>query len=195
LASSAQPHLDNRVKTILRTTPVLIVRHAEKPESGIGLTPQGVARSKLYVKYFSPFQEGDLKLPIDSLYAGADSKNSLRPRLTLEPLSEASGLPLHANISTNDPQGLITELEMQPHGHDPLIAWRHGSIPALLTAFGADPEKLLPNGKWPDSVYDWVIVLHLNSHGKFVSQQLIHEHLQVPASAQQTIPSTASQFN
>jgi hypothetical protein len=163
---------------------VLIVRHAEKPEIGVGLTAQGKARSRLYIKYFSPFHEGNLNLPIDSLYAGADSKNSIRPRLTLEPLSKSSGLLLHTDISTKDPQGLVSELERQPHGHHPLIAWRHGAIPDLLSAFGADPEKLLPNGKWPDAVYDWVIVLHLDAHGKLISQQLIHEHLQVPTAEQ-----------
>jgi hypothetical protein len=44
---------------------------------------------------------------------------------------------------------------------------------------GASPEKLLPKGRWPDDVYDWVIVLTMGSDGKVVSQKLIHEHLQV----------------
>jgi broad specificity phosphatase PhoE len=78
----------------LANNTVLIVRHAEKPESGTGLTPLGEARARLYAKYFEPFQEDGLSIPVDCLYAGADSKNSIRPRLTLEPLSKATGLPL-----------------------------------------------------------------------------------------------------
>src|ERR1700735_5673355 len=67
-AQSAQNYLANNT--------VLIVRHTEKPETGTGLTPQGEERARLYAKYFQPFQEDGLSIPVDSLYAGADSKSS-----------------------------------------------------------------------------------------------------------------------
>lgn len=172
-AQTAQNYLANNT--------VLIVRHAEKPVTGTGLTPTGEARAQLYAKYFRPFQEEGLSLSVDCLYAGADSKNSVRPRLTLEPLSKASGLPLHLNVGTKDPEALIHELKTEAHGQHPLIAWRHGEIPALLTAFGVAPEKVLPNGKWPDEVFDWVIVITTGPDGLPVSAKLIHESLTVPA--------------
>ena len=160
---------------------VLIIRHSEKPERGTGLTPQGEARAQLYAKYFQPFQEEGLSIMVDSLYAGADSESSNRPRLTLEPISKATGIPLHHKIGTKESDTLVHELKKEPHGKHPLIAWRHGEIPALLTAFGASSEQLLPNGKWPDDVYDWVIVLKMGPEGQLSSAKLIREHLKVPA--------------
>ena len=107
---------------------VLIIRHSEKPEEGTGLTRLGEERARLYAKYFEPFQEQGLSIPVDCLYAGADSKNSMRPRLTLEPISKSTGLTLHHNIGTKDSEALVRELKAEAHGRHPLIAWRHGEI-------------------------------------------------------------------
>jgi broad specificity phosphatase PhoE len=126
---------------------VLIVRHTEKPDEGIGLTPQGEARARAYAGYFEPFHEDGLSVRVDALYAGADSDKSIRPRLTLEPLQRATGLPLHTNIGTKDSAALVRELRQTKHGEHPLVAWRHSEIPALLEAFGASPQALLPSGK------------------------------------------------
>lgn len=158
---------------------MLIVRHAEKPLLGRELTPTGQARANAYIRYFEPFHDGGLKLRINALYAGADSAGSVRPRLTLEPLSHATGLPLDSTVSTKDPDALVTLLRTQRHGNHPLVAWRHGSIPALLTAFGASPG-LIPGDKWPNDVYDWVVVLNFDHHGHLRSQRLIHENLTIP---------------
>jgi hypothetical protein len=174
LAQSAQNYLANNT--------VLIVRHAEKPVEGTGLTPMGEARAQLYVKYFEPFQEQGLSIRVDSLYAGADSKKSMRPRLTLEPLSKATGLPLHDKVGTKASEALVLELRNESHGRRPLISWRHSEIPALLAAFGGSPEKLLPNGKWPDNVFDWVIVLTTGPDGQLSSAKLVRESLKVPIS-------------
>ena len=171
------------VQNYLANNTVLIVRHTEKPETGTGLTPVGEARARLYAKYFEPFQEEGLSISVDCLYAGADSKSSIRPRLTLEPISKATGLPLHLKVGTKDSEALVRELQTEAHGHHPLIAWRHGEIPALLTAFGASPEKLLPNGQWPDDAFDWVIVLTMGPDGQLSSARLIHEHLKMPVTA------------
>ncbi len=155
---------------------VLIVRHAEKPPLGRELTPTGEARAGAYIHYFEPFHDAGLNLRVNALYAGADSADSIRPRLTLEPLSRATGLPLDSTVSTKDPAALVALLRMQPHGNHPLVAWRHGSIPALLAAFGASPD-LIPGGKWPNDTYDWVIVLTFDSAGHLHSQRLVKENL------------------
>jgi hypothetical protein len=164
----------------LANNTILIVRHAEKsPESGTGLTPQGENRAQLYASYFKPFHDGGLNLTIDSLYAGADSKKSFRPRLTLEPLSKATGMPLHHEIATTEPEALVEALKTHPHGQHPLIAWRHGEIPNLIAAFGGSPS-LIPDSKWPDETYDWVVVLTTGANGEITSARLIHEDLKVP---------------
>lgn len=158
---------------------VLIVRHAEKPLLGRDLTATGRARANAYVHYFEPFRDGRLRLRINALYAGADSADSVRPRLTLEPLSRATGLPLDSTVSTKAPDALVALLRTQQHGNHPLISWRHGSIPALLTAFGASPD-LIPGGKWPNEIYDWVIVLTFDRSGQLHSARVVHESLALP---------------
>jgi hypothetical protein len=160
----------------LANATILVIRHAEKsPDSGSSLTPQGFARAEKYARYFHPFEVNGRAIQIDALYAGSDSAESIRPRLTLEPLSRATGLPLNTQFSTNEPEQLARALAEGPHGDHVLIAWRHKKIPALLKAFGADPRVLLPEGQWPDSVYDWVILLHFNAAGHVDQQRLIHE--------------------
>jgi hypothetical protein len=173
-AQQAQNYLANNT--------ILIIRHSEKPDAGTGLNAAGEARARLYSKYFQPFQEEGLSIQVDSLYAGADSKNSFRPRLTLEPLSKSSGMPLHSNIGTQDSELLVHTLKTEAHGQHPLIAWRHGEIPTLLRAFGASPEELLPNGQWPDDVFDWVIVLNMGPDGKLTSAKRIRQSLKLPVS-------------
>jgi len=163
----------------LANNTVLIVRHAEKPALGRELTSTGQARAGAYVRYFEPFHDGGLNLRVNALYAGSDSADSILPRLTLEPLSHATGLPLDSSVSTKNPAALVALLRTQRHGNHPLVAWRHGSIPALLTAFGASPE-LIPGGKWPNDTYDWVIVLSFDPAGHLHSSRLIQENLKVP---------------
>jgi hypothetical protein len=171
-SSSAQQPQDH-----LANNTVLIIRHSEKPETGNGLTAQGEERARLYVKYFQPFQDQQPPIEVSSLYAGADSKNSIRPRRTLEPLSKAINLPINSSISSKDSAALVAELRSHPHGLCPLIAWRHGDMPALLAAFGASPDKLLPNGQWPDDIFDWVVILTIGPDGQLVSQRRIHQQL------------------
>jgi hypothetical protein len=175
----SKPSTAQQPQNNLANNTVLIIRHAEKPETGNGLTPQGEERASLYAKYFQPFQDQVPPIEVDSLYAGADSKSSIRPRLTLEPLSKASNLPINSSIGSKDSEALVSELRSHPHGRCPVIAWRHGDMPALLAAFGASPDKLLPNGHWPDDVFDWVVVLTMGPDGQLASQRLVHQRLTV----------------
>lgn len=170
-AQTAKDHLANNT--------LLVIRHAEKPASGSALNDQGKRRAELYARYFEPFREDGLNLRVDALYAGADSESSYRPRLTLEPLSKATGLSVDTRIGTKEPEKLVQQLREEKHGTHPLIAWRHGQIPALLRSLGASPEKLLPDGTWPDSVYDWVIVLHFDEAGHLKQQQRLQETLKL----------------
>ena len=86
-------------------------------------------------------------------------------------------MPVNATVDTKSPDALVSLLRTHPHGIVPLICWRHGQIPALLDAFGVAPTKLLPGGKWPDDVYDWVLVLRMDARGEVASTELVHEDL------------------
>ena len=166
-------------KNYLAGNTVLIIRHSEKPETGRGLTPAGEARARAYISYFEPFQEADLNYRVDALFAGADSDSSDRPRLTLEPISRATGIKLDTSVPTEDPDKLVALLRTQPHGAHPLIAWRHRQMAELVHAFGAS-ASLIPGSRWPDDVYDWVIVLQFDRNGVLEKQERIVEHLTLP---------------
>ena len=101
----------------LKNTIILVIRHAEKPDSGYELSPAGVARAQPYVNYFKNYTVDGQPLKIDAIFAAADSKNSHRPRLTVTPTAQALGLPIDSSVKDKDFQKLADELKAAPHGH------------------------------------------------------------------------------
>ncbi len=169
----------------LSGTTILIVRHAEKPADdatgGPGLAPAGVARAQGYADYFRHFPVDGVPVKIDTLIASADSDESARPRLTLEPLSKALGLPIQQNFADKDVKDLVHSLEDGPPNRTILIAWHHGKLPKLLDHLGADPDALLPGGEWPSDTYNWVIVLRYDRDGDLTLSQRVVEPASVCA--------------
>ena len=158
---------------------VLIIRHAEDAGSGHGLSPRGQERAEAYKNYFQNFTVESKRRKPDAVLVAADSKQSHRPRLTVEPFAKAAKLPIDSRFGNKQPTDLADELRANHQGKVLLICWHHGQIPALLRALGAAPERLLPNGKWPKAVYDWVIVVSYDENGRLVpeSTRRISEHL------------------
>jgi hypothetical protein len=158
---------------------VLIIRHAENPASGHGLSPRGQQRAKAYKDYFLNFSVDSKRLETQVILVADDSKHSHRPRLTVEPFAKAANLPIDSRFSNNQPTDLATELRANDQGKVILVCWHHGQIPALLHALGAAPETLLPDGKWPRDVYDWVMLLRFDENGHVIpaSTRRISEHL------------------
>ncbi|MBM7132156.1 flagellar basal body-associated protein FliL [Dyella mobilis] len=155
----------------------MIIRHAEKPVSGPGLTPQGEARAQAYVGYFEHFELDGKPMPPDALYATADSKSSMRPRLTIAPLSQALGLSIDSRFTDKQTREIADALRTEAHGNRVLIAWHHGEIPRLIRDLGGNSTALIPGDKWPSDVFGWVVVLQYDHQGKLVSSQVVHEHL------------------
>lgn len=147
---------------------ILIIRHAEKPDSGQGLSPAGQQRAEAYVKYFKSFQADAKPLKLDCLLATADSKGSMRPRLTLEPLGKALGLKIDGRFKNKNFQQMVDEIQSTNRGKGILICWHHGEIPQLVRALGGDPAKLLPESKWPDDQFGWVLQLHYDHEGHLI---------------------------
>jgi broad specificity phosphatase PhoE len=158
---------------------VLIIRHAEDAGSGHGISPRGQERAEAYKNYFQNFTVDSKRRKPDAVLVAADSKQSHRPRLTVEPFAKAAKLPIDSRFGNKQPTDLADELRANHQGKVLLICWHHGQIPALLRALGAAPERLLPNGKWPKAVYDWVIVVSYDENGRLVpeSTRRISEHL------------------
>lgn len=171
LAANAQEGPKNSV--------LLIVRHAEDPPSGHGLSPRGEDRAKAYVNYFQNFTVDSKRLEPNAVVVAADSKQSHRPRLTVEPFAKAANLVIDNRFANKQPADLAAELRANYQGKVILVCWHHGQIPALLRALGAAPETLLPNGKWPRDVYNWVIMVSFDENGHLIPKgtQRITEHL------------------
>jgi hypothetical protein len=164
---------------VLENEVILIIRHSEKPDTGDGLTEAGERRAKAYVEFFKAHKVDGKPLHLDYIFAAKDSKKSHLPRLTVEPLAEALKMKLDLRFTDKDPAAMAKELMTHRFGHEILLSWRHGEIPALIGALGGDAKPLVPETKWPDSVFDRVIELHFDANGKFSSSQskMIKEHL------------------
>ena len=158
---------------------VLIIRHAENPANGHGLSPRGEERAKAYANYFQNFTVDSKQLKPNAIVVAADSKHSHRPRLTVQPFAKAANLPIDNRFANKQPADLAAELRANYQGKVILICWHHGQIPAVLRALGADPTTLLPNGKWPKDVYDWVIMVSFDENGHVIPENTrrITEHL------------------
>ena len=175
-ATFAEPSQDGN-SNALKNAVILIIRHAEQPANGNGLSAAGEARAKAYVNYFKNFRVDGEPLKIDQLFAAQDSSSSHRPRLTLEPLAKDLGLKIDSRFKNNQFSQLIDEIQSRPHGTNILICWHHGNIPQLLRALGPDPNTLLHKGKWPNDVYDWLIQLRYDENGHLLDSKRINENL------------------
>ena len=158
---------------------VLIIRHAEDGSPGRGLLPRGQQRAEAYKGYFKNFTVDSKRLRPGAVFAAKDSKKSQRPRLTVEPLAKAEKLQIDTRFGNDQSTELAAALCATEQGKVILICWRHPYVPALLRALGAKPEDLLPGGKWPNRVFDWVILLSYDQNGHLIpaSTRRINEHL------------------
>ncbi len=163
----------------LKNATVMIVRHAEKPDSGRDLSPAGQQRAEAYADYFKNLKANGKALVPDCLIATADSEESQRPRQTLEPLSKALSLKIDSSIKNKDYAEVAKHLFAKHHGDRILICWHHGEIPGLLNALGADPAALLPEGKWPGKEFGWVLLLRFDNDGHLIpaESKRINENL------------------
>jgi len=182
----AKPPQDEKF-TAPKNAVILVIRHADKPDTGHTLSAAGDARAQAYINYFKNYQiDGQPHRP-DCLFAAKDSANSHRSRLTLEPTAKALGLAIDYQFSNDQFSQLAGAIQSHPPGTNILICWHHGNIPQLLGALGADPKKILPNGKWPDDEFGWLIQLRYDENGRLFDSQRINENLS-PASPAKPVP-------
>ena len=158
---------------------ILIIRHAEDPPSGHGLSARGEERAKAYINYFQNFTVDSKRREPEAVVVATDSKQSHRPRLTVQPFAKSANLPIDSRFANKQPADLAAELRANYQGKVILICFHHGQIPALLRALGAAPETVMPQGKWPRDVYDWVIMVSFDENGRVIpeSTRRISEHL------------------
>jgi hypothetical protein len=155
---------------------VILIRHAEKPPTGDGLSSKGFERSIALVPFFtqrpsnSPFG-----LPV-AAYAQASSKNhsSTRPIQTAGPLSTTLGIELITTYTFANIQPMVDEINKNPaYDNQPvLICWSHQKMGDIAGAFGVSPKPTYPHG-----VYDrlWLITFDSKGNANFqdLPQQLL----------------------
>ena len=73
-----------------KNTNILMIRHAEKPDSGSDLAVAGQERAQAYVVYFRNYSINSSLVKLDYLFAAANSSASQRPQLTIQPLAAAT---------------------------------------------------------------------------------------------------------
>jgi hypothetical protein len=143
---------------MLAHSTVLLIRHAEKPVRGKGLSPMGEARAESYAAYFP-------SLPLDRpgydfLFAAEDSHKSHRPRLTLTPLSERINVPIEMPWADKDYGPFAGMLLGKPdYTHKNIvICWHHGKILELASALMKNNEPPgWPQPPWPEDVFGWLL--------------------------------------
>ncbi|PCR98296.1 flagellar basal body-associated protein FliL [Pseudomonas fluorescens] len=172
-------YADHPAQSGLRNATVLIIRHAEKPTEGTVLNARGEQRAQAYVDYFNPLKLDGQTLTPERLIAAGDSPVSSRSRLTLTPLAERLGLSVEQPYINNDAHELVKLLRKSNQAPTILIAWHHGHINHLIQAFGGDSTALMGQKKWPDEVYDWLIVLRFDEEGHLIKarSRKVQEHL------------------
>jgi hypothetical protein len=155
---------------MLAESNVLLIRHAEKPEQGKGLSPMGEARAEGYAAYFP-------KLPLarpwySHLFAAEDSHESHRPKLTLEPLSHRIAVEIEMPYADKDYGpfakwllGQTTNFKTQ----NIIICWHHGEIlqlaTCLLDGFVPGEKADWPEPPWPPDVFGWLLWIVYDENG------------------------------
>ena len=161
-------------------TNILIVRHAEKPDSGAGLTVAGQARAQAYAIYFQNYHLNSRPIKFDYLFAAADSSASHRPRLTIQPLAKAMKLDINDKYKETDNRKIADRILHKSKYNDSniLICWHHEEILALAKALGVDSSKLPPESHWPErswpnEVFGWLLQLCYDEKGEIITSRTI----------------------
>ena len=162
---------------MLKNTNILMIRHAEKPDSGSDLAVAGQERAQAYVVYFRNYSVNSSLVKLDYLFAAANSSASQRPQLTIQPLAAAIGLPINDKFEDKDYQNAANYILQNPKYDKTniLICWHHGEILDLAAALGA---KGLPSASnwptsWPGDVFGWLLQLCYDDKGAIIPAQTI----------------------
>jgi hypothetical protein len=165
---------------MLRDATVLLIRHGEKPgnpgidsvEDGTDLSQPGRERAHAYVAFFHPYTateapgkgKAHMTVEPDGLFAAKDTHVSHRPRLTLEPLAQETGLELNFAYKDDELKGIGEALKATP-ARKIVVCWHHGKIIELADMLNGGQRGPWPH-KWPETVFGWTIQLRYDDKGK-----------------------------
>ncbi|MBL8151273.1 MAG: flagellar basal body-associated protein FliL [Blastocatellia bacterium] len=160
-----------------KNTTILMIRHAEKPDKGKGLSVAGQERAQAYVIYFQNYAIDGKPIEIKYLFATEDSDNSERPRLTIEPLAKALDLEINAKHKDHKYQELADHILKENKYDDSvlIICWHHGQILQFAQALGVNSNELPAESNWPTSwpedVFGWLLQISYDSNSHIVTSK------------------------
>ncbi len=154
------------------TETIVIIRHGEKPEAGLGqINCQGLNRAlALPAVVKSMFGRPDLLFAPNPSELKADKGHSysyIRPLATIEPLAVSFGLPVNTSIGMSNIDALNAILETPAYRSALVfIAWEHNEIPVisrrLMSENGGDPA-VVPD--WDRQDFDSIYVIKITRDG------------------------------
>lgn len=165
---------ESRAQPADGTQTLVFLRHAEKPEGGLGqLNCQGLNRAidlaTLLPEKFGKANYVFAANPTRNVEEGEqdNSYSYIRPLITISPSAIKLGLPVNINFSANDTSDLADEL-LQDKYHNSVIytAWSHGYLPELINKVAGEAvgKKQTIADDWESNDYDSLFVLTLTWH-------------------------------
>ena len=138
---------------------VIIIRHAEKPDTGPDLNDRGYQRADALVGFFENDPAATRYGTPAAIYAMAPKGDggSLRAIETVTPLAKNLGLKVDADYKKDQLSQVVRDIMGNPKyaGKMVLVCWEHKVIPSLAQAFGwtSAPDS------WAGAVFDraWVL--------------------------------------
>ena len=162
-------------------TSIIIVRHGEKTEQGLGqLSCRGLNRSLalapvLLSRYGNPVVIYAPNPSVKKIDKGV-SYAYVRPLATIEPLAIRAGLPVNVDFGMDDTIKLAEALLARTEGTQ-IVAWEHHFAEKLtkqlLTTLEGNPIAV-PN--WSDTDFDSIYVVHITGSGKNRHASFAHEN-------------------
>ena len=148
---------------------VIIIRHAEKPDEGNGLSLAGRERAASLVPYF---RETDELLKFDTpvaIYAQAPKKetSSVRSFQTVKPLADALHITVNQSFNRDQYKSMVDEITHKDAyvGHTVLICWEHKVIPDIAADFGVEDAPKTWHGR--DFDRTWIITFRPDKEPEF----------------------------
>jgi len=133
---------------------ILLMRHGERPGDSTvpDLTEAGYARAKKLSTYIrETFGKPDY------IIAAKLFRKNNRPQLTVQPLSDATGVPIDDSTEAIKNLELADRLmhDKKYDGKLVVVCWHHSQIPLLAKALHA-PNNAYPNA-WDLNIYNLII--------------------------------------
>ena len=188
---------ESRAQPVDGTQTLVFLRHAEKPEGGLGqLNCQGLNRaidlSTLLPEKFGKADYVFAANPTRNVEEGEldNSYSYIRPLMTISPAAIKLGLPVNIEFSANDTSDLARELTADKYHNSTIYtAWSHGYLPELINkvAGKAVGEKQTITDDWASGDYDSLYVLTLTWHNGKASLQS-HSYKQGLDNGQESCP-------